>query len=223
MPRSHSGLWQEAHVASWQREPDRLSKKWTAFRQAGHTYPALWHPGSRYQPTPQSSGRWHVEGVGYAQYFALEPDGAWAELVRYEGIRHEEERVQYRHKLWICAVTETEIADLSDFDTIASCGMDPEVFLGPHEPCQALADELLGAGFRGLVTPSAAISGVENLTLFGGRRELVDRSLWDDNPRPDYFIPVAVAAEGPPPSHILDLARLWGDPHLGYEEWKGEA
>ena len=42
-----------------------------------------------------------------------------------------------------------------------------------HEEAQALADELRAAGYRGLLSPSAALAGATNLTLFGPRYEKV--------------------------------------------------
>ncbi len=210
-------------MASWRHDPAGLSGEWVAFRQAGAGYPPLWHPGSRYQPTPQPSARWHREEEAYAQYFSLETDGAWAELVRYEPIRTESERVEQRVRLWQFWITENAIADFESFDKIDSTGLDPEMFVrDDHEPCQALADELRDAGYRGLLAPSAALPGATNLTLFGARRELYRSDGWTPatNLRPDFYVVVNLAADaGAPPAHILAGTRYFGDPHLGYEAW----
>jgi hypothetical protein len=141
--------------------------------------------------------------------------------VRYEAIRSEPERREYRHRLWVLTVDETDIADLESFDSIEACGLDPTMVVDDdHGPCQTLSVELRESGYRGVLSPSAAIADIVNLTLFGSRRELIDRSDWDRNPRPDFFVPVSVAAEpAPPPPHVLGLARLYGDPHIGYERW----
>jgi hypothetical protein len=208
-------------VASWRREPDRLSQRFIAFRQVAEGFPPFWRPGSMRSPTPQPLARWHREGEGYAQYCSLETDGAWAELVRWEGIRTEAERQEQRARLWQLWAEETDIADLSTFDTIAACGLDPAVVVDDdHTACQALADELRAADYRGLLAPSASLPGVVNLTLFGIRRELYGRPAEVRNVRPDQYVNVNLAADlSPPPEHILRVVRYFGDPHLGYEAW----
>jgi RES domain len=210
-------------VVSWRHEPARLSGEWVAFRQAGEDYPPLWHPGSRYQPTPQPSARWHREGEGYAQYFSLETDGAWAELVRYEGIRTDPERLEHRARLWQCWITEADVADLETFDKIVELDLDPGVFTSDdYDRCQALADEFRRAGYRGLVTPSAALPRATNLALFGPRHELYRSQGWTPgtNARPDLYVVVNMAADaGAPPAHIVEGTRHFGDPHIGYEAW----
>jgi hypothetical protein len=57
----------------------------------------------------------------------MDPQGASAELVRYEGIRIEQQRLDagIRVRLWQCRIEETKIADLSTFDLIESYGPDP--------------------------------------------------------------------------------------------------
>jgi RES domain-containing protein len=208
-------------VASWAREPGRLSGVFPAFREVGEGYPPFWHPGSMRHPTPQPSARWHREGEGYAQYCSLETDGAWAELVRWEGIRAEADRREYRARLWQLWPEEKDIADLSMFDLIDACGLDPAIFVDDdHTGCQALANELRAAAYRGVLAPSASLPGVVNLTLFGVRRELYGRPADVNNLRPDLYVTVNLAADlSPPPDHILRVARYYGDPHLGYEAW----
>jgi RES domain-containing protein len=209
-------------VASWAHEPTRLSERFTAFRQVADGFPPFWHPGSIRRPTPQPPARWHRQGEGYAQYCSLETDGCWSELVRWEAIRSEADRQEYRSKLWQLWPEETDIADLASFDTITACGLDPAIFVDDdRRPCQAIADELRAAGYRGLLSPSASLPGVTNLTLFDARRELFARPGSTPNIRPDLYVHVNLAADlSPPPAHILGIVRYYGDPHLGYEEWK---
>jgi hypothetical protein len=213
-------------VASWRADPERVSGTWVVFRQAGAGFPPLWHQGSVRRPTSQPSARWHDTELGqHAQYFSLDPDGAWAELVRNAHLRTIEDLEPIRHRLWQCWVEEPDIADLSTFDTIAACGLEPEMFIGPHEPCRALANELLDAGYRGLLTPNAAIANIVNLTIFGPRREIYRNSVLAaaGNRNPRVYVMVNLIAEaGPPPGHILDLVRYGEDPHPGYENWRTE-
>jgi hypothetical protein len=210
-------------VASWHREPAPLGDTWTVYRQAGAGFPPLWHQGSERRPTPQPSARWHRKGDGHAQYFSFDSDGAWAELIRNAHLRTSEEIEEVRNRLWLCWVEETDIADLSSFDEIADCGLDPALFVGPHEPCHQLADELRQAGFRGLITPSAAIADVTNLTVFGPRREVKrsSRLAAGGNRNPQVYILVnEIASPGPPPTHVVDLTRYGEDPHPGLEAWR---
>jgi RES domain-containing protein len=208
-------------LASWRRRPEGQDGTWSCFRQAGHGYPPFWHPGSRRKPILQPPARWHGSG-SYAQYLSLEPDGAWAEAIRYNGIRAEEHRAELRLNLWFCEVEERAIADLSSFARIAACGIDPRVFVDDdHAAAQSLASELREVGFRGLLTPSAALPGAINLTLFGTRHEVERFSLYGHrNPRPDAYVPVSLAAGATaPPAHLLRLTRMLGAPHLAYEDW----
>ena len=95
--------------------------------------------------------------------------------------------------------------------------------LGRRRPQALPGDrhELRDAGYRGLLSPSASLPGVTNLTLFDARRELFARPGSTPNIRPDLYVHVNLAADlSPPPAHILGIVRYYGDPHLGYEEWK---
>jgi RES domain-containing protein len=208
-------------VASWEHEPPRRDGLFPAFREVVDGWPPLWRPGSKRHPSTQPSARWHREGEGYAQYCSLETDGAWAELIRWEHIRSEAERQAYRARLWQLWPQETDIADLSTFDQIEACGLEPAIFIDDdHAACQELGDELRAAGYRGVLAPSASLPGVVNLTLFGGRRELYGRPTEVPNLRPDVYVNVNLAADlSPPPDHILRVVRYYGDAHLGYEEW----
>src|SRR5699024_5910357 len=139
-----------------------------------------------------------------------EPLGAWAELVRYEGIRDAERAQQYRRRLWLVFVREHDIADLSTFERLDACGIDPHVAVGPHTPARALADALREAGYRGLLAPSAALPGATNLTLFGPRFEKVllgGLDAWD-NPAPAAFLPCSLVAEAGPPAELLTATRF---------------
>ena len=207
-------------MASWRTEPERRTGTWSAYRQVSSRWPPLYHAAG--EPIPsQSSGRWHASGQGYAQYLALEPLGAWAELVRYEGIRDAERAQQYRRRLWLVLVREHDIADLSSFERLDACGLDPALAVGPHTPARALADELREAGYRGLLAPSAALPGATNLTLFGPRFEKVllgGLAEWD-NPAPDAFLPCSLVAEAGPPVELLTATRFPDMDHEGYLRW----
>lgn len=208
-------------MASWRSEPERVSGAWHCFRQVAPDWPPLYHAAG--EPVPsQRSARWHRQGEGYAQYLALEPMGAWAELVRFEGIRGATRAAQYRRRLWLVLARERDIADLATFDRWAACGLDPHVAVGPHGPARALADELRAAGYRGVLSPSAALAGATNLTLFGPRYEKVllgGLEGWD-NPRPELRLPCSLVAEGNPPEQLVTETVFLDLEHDGYLEWQ---
>jgi hypothetical protein len=208
-------------VASWRAEPARVAGAWHAYRQVSPEWPPLYHAAGEPLPT-QADGRWHRQGQGYAQYLALEPLGAWAELVRYEGIRGAARAEQYRRRLWLVFVREHDVADLSSFARYADCGLDPLLAVGPHAPAQDLADELRDAGFRGLLSPSAALVGATNLTLFGPRYEKVLLGGLEDwaGTHPGLRVPVSLVAEGHPPRELITETTFADMEHEGYLEWR---
>jgi RES domain-containing protein len=204
-------------VVSSRPEPARLRGTWTAYRQVAPGRPPFWHPVPSSVPPAQPSARWHDEWLGQlAQYLSLEADGAWAELVRYEDLRDDDDRRGLPRTLWQAWVSEHDVADLSTPERAAACGLDADVLVADdHEPCRALGSWLRERGFRGLLAPSAAAPGALNLTLFGGRRELLRRSrrAAAGNRRPDRFVLAnAIAEEALTPAHVLGWARRYGEP-----------
>jgi hypothetical protein len=205
-------------VASWRTEPARVATTWHCYRQVSPKFPPLYHAAG--EPTPsQESGRWHVQGHGYAQYLSLSPQGAWAELVRYYSIRDEDLAREQRRNLWLMLVREGDIADLGTFEHWDAAGLDPRCAVGPHADCQRLGEELLAAGFRGVLSPSAALPGVMNLTLFGERYEQIRTGGLEGwtNPDPNIFLPCErVAQEASPPMELITETCFINGPHAGY-------
>ena len=200
-------------MASWSRPPERLAGEWVCFRQTSPRWPALMHEAGAAHPM-QESGRWHREGEGYAQYLSLSAAGAWAELLRYLSIHTPELAVEQRRHLWAVRVAETQIADLGDFASWSAAGLDPGVAVGEHSRSQTLARELLDAGYRGLLAPSAALPGAVNLTLFGERYEW--SPLLGPAPDPQLWLAVELAApDAHPPPDLLETTRYQGQEHAG--------
>jgi hypothetical protein len=145
----------------------------------------------------------------------MEAAGAWCELIRYESIRGGARAAEYTRKLWLVHVEEREIADLASFESYARCGLDPRMAVAEHGACQQLSDELMAAGYRGLLSPCAALAGATNLTLFGQRYEKVLRTSpgqWV-NPHPDMRLACSLLAEAGPPIELVTEACL---PARGY-------
>jgi RES domain len=206
-------------VPSWQAEPARVEGSWLGYRQTAPDTAPLFHAAGEHFPS-QQTGRWHRQGDGYAQYMALEPPGAWSELIRYERIRHGARAAQYVRRLWLIYVAETDIADLSTFSAYEACGLDPRLAVAEHEPCQILADDLRHAGYRGILSPNAALAGTTNLTLFGDRYEKVLRGSLDQwqNPQPGVRLPCLLVAEAGPPADLVTETCCVGMQHDGYRE-----
>jgi RES domain len=128
-----------------------------------------------------------------------------------------------KRNLWLVLVREDAIADLSSFDNYEACGLDPAIAVEPdHDRSQDLGDDLRDAGFRGLLSPSAALPGVVNLTVFGERYEKVlstDVAAWP-NPGPGLWLPCqTVVEEGPVPTQLCTEAVFKNKTHQSYREW----
>jgi hypothetical protein len=208
-------------VASWRVKPKAVSGEWACFRQVSPPWPPLYHNAG--VPVPdQESGRWHRNGEGYAQYLALLPLGAWAECARYYSLRSPDQARNMKRNLWLIVVRESDIADLSSFDRYEAFGIDPVIAVGDHAPAQALADDLRAAGFRGVLSPSASLPDVVNLTVFGERYEkvlLTDPAAWS-NPDPDAWLPCHPVVEaGPVPVQLCTETVFQTKKHESYRRW----
>ncbi len=210
-------------MASWLTEPNRIDGEWRVFRQTAPDTAPFFHAAGERQPS-QRGGRWHREGEDYAQYMSLEPSGAWAELVRFEGIRANARSEKYVRRLWSIFVDEHDIADLSTFASYEACGLDPRLAVGDHGPAQALATELRKEGYRGLLSPSAALASATNLTLFGERYEKVLDTRADEwtNPNPELRLPCNLVCESSPLPELITKTCFVGMFHDGYREYLEE-
>jgi RES domain-containing protein len=212
-------------VASWTSEPAAIAGTWIVYRHTAYGIPPLWY-GASSTALRQESGRWHREGETFAQYFALSSDGAWAERIRYESIRTEARRRRDHRCLWQLLVMEERIADLATFGAYEACGLDPEIAVGEYAASQALADELRGAGYRGVLSPSAALDwpGAINLTLFGER---VEQRIYG-GPLPErplapgaFWLPAVLLTDrGSPTAFAMENACYRGGAHRMLAEWR---
>ena len=209
----------------WATPPERVAGEWTAYRHTDRRFPPLWY-GAGAATLRQESARWHQEGAGVAQYLALSVNGAWAERCRYAHIRDDRRRLEDRRSLWQLQVVEHDLADLSSFDAYAACGLDPALAIGPHPACWPLADALVAAGYRGVLSPAAAydVPGAINLTLFGERVEALTYGAMppaSSNPRPDVFLAtVLVTDAGAPTAYAMHHTCYDGDHHRQFAAWQ---
>lgn len=81
--------------------------------------------------------------------------------------------------------------------------------------CQDLGARLRNDGVSGIVAPSAALTGVDNLILFGARVAVNHHQIPTIGPQ----VPTAKALVGPPLAAIAPLVRQAGQVHHGFERW----
>lgn len=214
-------------MAMWSTPPDRVAGVWQAHRHTDRRFQPLWYSGDPNVLLTQESGRWHEQDKAVAQYLALSSNGAWAERCRAASIRDDIRRLEETRMLWEFQVKDHDIADLSSFDKYVACGLPPELAIAEHKQSQPLADELRAAGYRGILSPSAAYDRPDavNLTIFGERLEDHQYAAMPDpdaNPRPDLFIPaVMITDSGAPTEYAMHNTCYRNAHHRAFAHWCG--
>ena len=100
-------------------------------------------------------GRWNTAGEASVQYLAMEPNGAWAELIRSEELRSEEEVATVRIPIWVAAVNEV-VVDYSTFEKAEAAGFDPGALVDDDwRRCQDEGRRLRDLGYTEVIAPSA--------------------------------------------------------------------
>jgi hypothetical protein len=134
-------------------------------------------------------GRWHARGDGPTQYLSLTTDGSWAELIRNEELRTEDEVAMVSVQMWAIAVNEALVVDYSTFDRAADAGFDPEALVDEdHSRCRHEGARLRELSYGGVLAPSAALAS---------------------------SLPATVITKGAPPPGLLPRVRQIGMPHEG--------
>lgn len=188
------------------RSPQEVPFSDVAFRYADYDTPLWSRPNTR-------DGRWHVARTEPTQYFSLSPDGSWADRIRHESLRTETEVAFIRMPLWVARINEQKIADYRNFEKAEAAGFPPDALIDDDwERCQVEAERLRDLGFRGVLSPAAALPGETALTLFGGRYA-VD---WDEEPGLVSAIPAKVVTVGAPPAGLIEHVRYFGEEHNEY-------
>jgi RES domain-containing protein len=190
-------------------QPQTIAYEGMAFRYSDYDTPFWVRPNS-------TSGRWHTPSDGATQYLSLSVDAAWAELIRAEELRTEDEMGLIRMPMWVADIHVGKIADYGDFDKAQAAGFSPEALIDDnHTFCQEEGQRLRGLGFNGVIAPSAALPGSTNLTLFGPRIA----SSWGSPPILASSIPTHQIAIGAPPAGIAGRVRFPGERHETFECW----
>lgn len=157
--------------------------------------------------TSTRPGRWHRTGHEPTQYWSLTPDGAWAELIRFEELQTERELDEVRMPLWVCRAPAAGLANLAGNPTLRERYDLTEDDLTAEDwtACQDAAPRLRRR-YRGVLSPSAALDGALNLTLFGPRRMIA----LERKPALASAVPAALASIGRPPRGLVGRVRRRG-------------
>lgn len=189
--------------------PDAIHVEAIHFRYSSYDVP-LW---VRSNTTDE---RWHSVGDGSTQYLSATADGAWAELIRSENLRSEADLRLVAMPLWQLQIDQAQVADYHDFETAEQAGFDPKALVDDDQrACRAEGRRLREAGFAGVLYPSAALPGEQNLALFGPRILLP----WGAPRRLASGVPGMRITVGAPPPDLLPRVRHVGAQHAGYSEF----
>jgi RES domain-containing protein len=149
---------------------------------------------------------------------SLDAQAPFAEILRNEDLRTEEEASHYSTTIWQLQVDDGSIVDYSTFELADAAGFEAEALVSDdHERCQAEAEWLVGEGARGLLSPSAALAGSINLTLFGPRVAVS----WGTTAQLASALPAQRLATGHPPRGLTALVRYFGQPEPLLEAYAG--
>jgi RES domain-containing protein len=167
-----------------------------AFRYCSYDVPFWARPNTR-------AGRWNRENDPPTQYWALTPDAAWAELIRAEDLKTEEDLDLVRMPLWVCRVPVMSLVDLREPDQQQQYGLDQVAQMDDDwSACQEVAPAVR-ADAAGVITYSAALDHHWNLTLFAAKRAID----WRSTPALASTLPATIAALGRPPRGLVDEVR----------------
>lgn len=188
--------------------PDSIEVAGAFFRYSSYDVPFWARPNT-------TDERWHSSGDGATQYLSITPDGAWAELIRNENLRSEADLALVQMPLWQAQVELGHIADYGDFETAERAHFDPEALIDDDQTkCRTEGRRLRQAGFAGILYPSAALPGEQNLVLFGPRILLP----WGASRRLASGVPANKLSVGSPPGDLLPRVRHVGARHAGFSE-----
>jgi hypothetical protein len=164
------------------------------------------------------AGRWNFSRNGTVQYTCLDAEAPFAEMLRHENLRAEAEAATYRTTLWQLKVNEGFVVDYSTFEKAELAGFPPEALVDDdREACQKEARRLVSLGARGVLSPSAALPGSVNLTLFGQRVPIQ----WDSLVDISAAIPAQRLATGQPPEGLASRVRYYGEAHSDLARYLG--
>jgi hypothetical protein len=180
----------------------------TAFRLA------TWRRPLRTEPS-RVPGRFHAAtDTDATQYLCLHPLGPWAEFLRAEALR---DVTLIAQRVWAARVELAGVLRVG-FAEAGDHGLRPgDLVSDDHRACRRLATRARAADATGLIVPSAALPGTENLVLFGPRVS----SPWTAHAHGPLDVPAGLTAErARPPAGLDRFVRYRGMSHAGLEAFK---
>jgi RES domain-containing protein len=187
------------------RSPAFIHWSGIAYRATTYDVPLWVNPNRR-------EGRWNIASQDCTQYMSLDPLAPMAEMLRHEDLRTDQDASHYRTTLWEIRVEEGSVIDYGTFEKAAAAGFSPDALVeDDHERCQAEAQWLRNHGARAILSPSAALPGSVNLTLFGPRVQIP----WASPVTLASTMPVQRLPTGSPPPGLAARVRFVGQPHAG--------
>jgi hypothetical protein len=197
-------------MARRRKPPDFVSWSGIAYRATTYDVPLWVSPNRR-------AGRWNRPNTQPTQYMSLDPEAPYAELLRCEELRTEDEAQTFISAIWQLKVVEGAVVDYSTFEKAEAAGFPPDALIADdRERCQAEAEFLRAQGARGILSPSAALPDSISLTLFGARVEVG----WNTAPALASMMPVLKVATGSPPRGLVARVRHYGDSHAAFVEYQ---
>jgi RES domain-containing protein len=146
----------------------------------------------------------------------LDANAPFAEILRHEDLRTEADAATLMTTIWQLRVDEGAVADYSSFELAEAAGFPAEALVeDDQQRCQAEADWLMSHGVRGLLSPSAALPGSINLTLFGPRVAIP----WDAEVSLASTIRAGKLTTGHPPRGLVSRVRYFGQAHTDLVEY----
>ena len=94
---------------SRRRRPRVIAWRGVAYRSTSYDVPLWVGPNRR-------AGRWNLPYDGSTQYLALDIEATFAELIRHENLRSEEEAAMYTTTVWQERLDEGSVDDYSTFE-----------------------------------------------------------------------------------------------------------
>jgi RES domain-containing protein len=192
------------------------------FRQGrGVVYRATTYDTPLWVSPNRRPGRWNnPDDRTIAQYFALDPASALAEMVRAENLRDLDEARELRVSVWELRLREGAIVDYTSAERARSQGFSwRDLTADGWEACQEEGQRIVAGGGRGVLAPSGALGGGRSLTIFGPRTEIA----WASEPTLAIQIPARHVLRGQPGDGLVRDTRFFGDPYPDEDEPGGRA
>jgi RES domain len=181
------------------------------YRQATYGSPLRTEPARK-------PGRYHTGSEGEpTQYMCVHPLGPFAEFLRGKGFRLPEQVRHVRERTWALRLEQEGLVKV-DFHNADDYGLAAKALVADDlTECQALAGELRKGGVPGIIVPSAALPGTDNVVLFGARVG----SPYQLQPVGAVDVPASItAADGRPILSLLDVVCFRGDVHEALVAWQ---